>query len=356
MLIIGDMLTLAREYRALSQEELARRIGLSQAQIAKIEAGLKPEMDDSLGAKIASALEFPPSFLSQDETLIGFGSSAYFYRKRATIPAPDRKKIHSTVNLLRIAIKRILPHVEIAPKRPLPSWSIDDYGFSAANVARALRAHWLVPDGPIKNLTALVESAGVLVVCCSFGHKTIDATSLRLADMPPLIFMNSDVPGDRWRFTLAHELAHLIMHREPHDEMETEADAFAGEFLVPKDEFSPQVSRLPRLQIRDLIPMKRYWKVSIQALIFRAYEAGAITEAQKRNLFVRMSQLNMRQTEPEPIDLEVPSNLSRMFTTLMEVLHFTFKEVSDLLAWNDREARELLPLKGPTPPRLLRVV
>lgn len=118
------------------------------------------------------------------------------------------------------------------------------------------------------------------------------------------------------------------MHREPHDEMEAEADAFAGEFLVPKDEFSPQVSRLPRLQIRDLIPMKRYWKVSIQALIFRAFEAGAITEAQKRNLFARMSQLNMRQVEPELIDLEVPSNLPRMFTTLSEGLNFTFQEVS----------------------------
>lgn len=54
--------------------------------------------------------------------------------------------------------------------------------------------------------------------------------------------------------------------------------------------------------------MKRYWKVSIRALIFRALEGGVITEAQKRNLFVRISQLNIRQTEPEPIDLELPAN------------------------------------------------
>lgn len=197
MLITGDMVALAREYRAMSQDDLARQVGLSQAQIAKIEAGLKPELEDAWGAKLADALQFPATFLAQDEALLGFGSSAYFYRKRATIPAPERKRIHSTVNLLRIAIKRLLPHVEIEPKRALPSWSVDDYGFNASNVARALRAHWLLPDGPIKDLTALVESAGVVVVRCSFGHKTIDATSLRLADMPPLVFMNSDVPGDR---------------------------------------------------------------------------------------------------------------------------------------------------------------
>ena len=356
MLINGDMLTLAREHRALSQDELGRRVGLSQAQIAKIEAGIKPEVDEGVGQQIASALEFPGAFFAQDEPMLGFGSSAYFYRKRATIPAPDRKRVHSTVNLLRIAIKRVLPHVEVHPKRPLPVWSIEDYGYSPENVARALRAHWNLPDGPIKNLTTLVESAGVIVVCCDFGPKTIDATSLRLADMPPLIFMNSDVPGDRWRFTLAHELAHLVMHREPHDAMETEADAFAGEFLVPRDELAPQLAKLSRVQVRDLLPFKRHWKVSIQALIFRAYETGAITESQKKSLFVRISQLNMRQTEPEPIERETPTNFPRMMSTLTDALKFSTLEIGELLAWGDRDVKRLLPLPDQPPLRHLRVV
>ncbi|MET4574982.1 XRE family transcriptional regulator [Ottowia thiooxydans] len=356
MFIVGQMLTLARDYRAISQEELARMLGMSQAQVAKIEAGLKKEVDENTAIRLVQTLGFPRGFFEQEEDLLGFGSSAYFYRKRATISAADRRRIHSLVNLLRIATKRVLPHVEIQPKRPLPSWDIENYGDRASNVARALRAHWHLPDGPIRDLTALVESAGVIVISCEFGHKTVDATSLRLAGMPPLIFMNCEVPGDRWRFTLAHELAHLVMHREPHDQMEIEADEFAGEFLVPAAELGPQLSKLPRVQVRDLLPFKRHWKVSIQALIFRAFEAEAITEAQKKSLFVRISQLNMRQVEPEAIERETPGNFARMFQTLTDTLHFNSDELASLLEWGASDMRALLPLPNLPPVRHLRAI
>ena len=354
MRVNGDMVTLAREYRGLSQEDLAAAIGLNQPHVARIEAGMRPEIDDEVGQRMSACLCFPQEFFGQQEVLLGFGSSAYFYRKKATIPAADRKRVHSRVNFLRIALKQILPHVELEPSRGLPQWSIENYGYSAANAARALRAHWHLPDGPIKSLTALVEAAGAIVIPCDFG-SSIDATSLRLADMPPLVFMNVNVPGDRWRFTLAHELAHLVLHREPHDQMEQEADEFAGELLVPKDEVAPQLARLPRPQLRDFIALKRYWKVSIQALIFRAFEAGSINESQKKSLFVRMSQLNMRMTEPEPIDREEPANFSRVLSTLQTALRFTSDEMAQLVRWNTAELHKLLPIRA-EPVRRLRAV
>jgi Zn-dependent peptidase ImmA (M78 family)/transcriptional regulator with XRE-family HTH domain len=356
MKINGEMVTLAREYRALGQEELARQIGCKQPQIAKIEAGVKEEIDDAIGGALARALDFPIAFFQQEEALLGFGSSSYYYRKKATLPAPERKRVHSMVNLLRIGIKKVLPHIELQPKRKLPEWSLDDYGESAANAARALRAFWHLPDGPIKNLTALIESAGVIVVPCEFGTTSIDATSLRLAEMPPLIFMNKSVPGDRWRFTIAHELAHLVIHREPHDRMEEEADAFAAEFLVPVDEIKPQLTALSRVQIRDLIPLKRHWRVSIQALIFRAYEAGVIDDTQKRSLFVRMSQLNIRQVEPEMIEAENPTNLGRMLSTMTDALQFSLDEIGTLINWNRPDLSGLLPVGPASAPRHLRVV
>jgi len=356
MRLNGDMLALAREYRARSQEELAGQAGVSQATIAKLEAGLRPEVEEGLAQRLAKAVGFPPAFLAQEGELLGFGSSAFYYRKKATIPAPERKRVHSIVNMLRLGVRHMLPHVEVQPKRPLPKWEIDDYGGTASTAARALRALWLMPDGPVKDLTALVESAGVLVIPCEFGANSVDATSLRLADMPPLVFMNVAVPGDRWRFTLAHELAHLVLHREPHEDMENEADAFAGEFLVPADEVRPQFTRLGKVQVRDLIPLKRYWRVSMQALVFRGVEAGAFTEAQKKSLFVRMSQLSMRQSEPEPLARETPSNLERMLATMTGALKFTTSEIQEILAWPAEEMPRLLPITPLAPPRHLRVV
>ena len=79
-------------------------------------------------------------------------------------------------------------------------------------MADRIRAAWLIPDGAINNLTILVESAGVIIIESDFGTNGIDGTSLWISETPPLIFINKDLPQDRYRFTLAHELGHLIMH------------------------------------------------------------------------------------------------------------------------------------------------
>ena len=99
---------------------------------------------------------------------------------------------------------------------------------------------WLVPDGPISNLTASCERAGIIVVWCDFDAP-IDEITMRVRDLPPCIFLNGGATADRMRFSLAHELGHIIMHRIPTDEMEDEANRFAGEFLVPEKLLTNQV-------------------------------------------------------------------------------------------------------------------
>lgn len=337
MKINGDMLTLAREFRGLTQEQAAALFGCAQSTVAKIEGGIKSEIEDQYASAISERLGFPWAFFEQSDELLGFGSSAYFYRKRATLPAAERKKVHSTVNLLRIAVKKILPHVEIKPTRPLPQLSVDEYDHDAAKVARALRSFWTMPDGPVKDLTALVESAGVLVIPCDFGTRAIDATSLRLADMPPLIFMNQFVPGDRWRYTLAHELAHLVMHDVPHERMEDEADLFAAEFLVPAAELKPQLLKIGVLRLQDLARLKRYWRVSMQMLIMSAKRIGTLSDQKAGQLFALMSKHNMRTLEPEPIVRETPSNFQRMVEALTGPLQFSQADLSQLVRWGRAE-------------------
>ena len=65
-------------------------------------------------------------------------------------------------------------------------------------VAQSLRGHWMMPRGPVENLTALAERAGVVVTQLNFSTPLLDALSFRLPGLPPLIFMNSVVPGDRY--------------------------------------------------------------------------------------------------------------------------------------------------------------
>jgi len=108
------MVVLAREYRGLTQEELGRKLGVTQAVIAKIEGGIKTEVPEILFDDLCDVLDFPAEFFQQEEDLIGFGSSAYYYRKKQDLTASDRKRIHGMVNLIRIQLKRLLSFVDIS--------------------------------------------------------------------------------------------------------------------------------------------------------------------------------------------------------------------------------------------------
>ena len=350
MKINGEMLILARDYRNFRQQEVADAIGISQSLIAKIEVGLKSEIEDESFEKLTKFLNFSAEFFQQHEHLLGFGSSSYFFRKRAAIPAAERRKIHAIVNLHRISLRQYIKLVDIESTKPLPMFEIEEYGHCASNIAQALRATWNMPDGPVRDLTALVESAGVIVIPCDFESNKFDATSLRLADMPPLIFMNSNLPGDRWRFTLAHELGHLVMHSVPHERMEDEANEFAAEFLTPAAEIKPQLMRVKSWRLPDVVRLKIFWRVAIGMLLVRAKDLKVFSPEESKRLFMRHAQIRLE--EPEPLDQEKVSSLNRVITAIRDDLGFEVSGLANLNKWPDDITQKLLAFSSPSTSRL----
>lgn len=340
MKINGEMLALAREYRGISQQELCDKVGVSQSQIAKIEGGLRPDIDDELLLKLSGELGFPADFFSQNEQVLGFGSSAFFYRKQAALTASERKKIHSLVNLLRIAIRQYIKHVDIVPSLQLPLFDIEDYGGSAAHVAMAARVMWNLPDGPVRNVTSIIEKAGVIIIPCNFDTRRFDATSLRLADMPPLIFINANLPGERWRYTLCHELGHLVMHTVPHERMEEEADQFAAEFLTPAQEIKPQLIGMKAWRLSELVRLKSYWKVSFGMLVMQGKMLGLLSKEQVADFYRRNP---IRGVEPHPIEREAPTNLHKIASTICDRLQFGVQGMADLTKWPSELTQLVLP-------------
>lgn len=355
MKINPEMVVMAREYRGVTQEQLARRLTVSQAKIAKLEGGIATDVDDGVVSLLSNALEFPPEFFALNESRVSFGSSALYYRKKEKLTAADRKRIHGLVNLLRINVKHLLSSVEIEQRRHLPRLSVDDYGGSAAKVAQAIRTFWQLPDGPVSNLTALVEGAGIIVVECAFGTDAMDSTSLWLAEMPPLIFMNKDIPGDRWRFTLAHELAHLVMHEIPHEQMEDEADQFAAEFLVPEADVRGQLALHKPLRLVDLGTLKQYWKVSMAALLLRAHDLGYLTDNQARYLWMQMSKAGYRKWEPVKTERERPKNHFNLVAFHRDELGYAVSDFGTLLRLNPRELESLHGVSGALPAKKPRL-
>ena len=171
----------------------------------------------------------------------------------------------------------------------------DDYEADAA-AARLLRAGWRLPAGPVRDLVGWMEAAGCLVFDSDFGTRRVDGLS-QWGDNPyPVVMLNQALPTDRRRLTLAHELGHLCLHSQGvPDDYEADAAAFAAEFLMPAEVIRPQLRNLTTGRLHDL---KRYWGVSMQALIERGYHLGVVAAKQRTNLYKRFSALGWRTHEP----------------------------------------------------------
>jgi Zn-dependent peptidase ImmA (M78 family) len=116
--------------------------------------------------------------------------------------------------------------------------------------------------------------------------------------MPPVFFVHEDVPGDRERWTLAHEIGHVVMHHQPTDgDIEEEANLFGNEFLTPAEEIGPD---LLNMTLQKAAELKLYWKVSMQAIIVRAYQCRKITRNQFSYLFRQLSAKGYRKCGQHP--------------------------------------------------------
>jgi Zn-dependent peptidase ImmA (M78 family)/transcriptional regulator with XRE-family HTH domain len=338
-----DMFRLAREFREITQTELSEKANISQSKITRLESGLYNDISSEEIYRLATTLQIDENFFSQNEDVLSYGSSAYFYRKKSKITASDSKRIHAIVNILRINIKQLLSNVDIKPKRVLPRLSLEEYGGSPVNVANALRGYWRLPEGPISNLTGIMESAGIIIISCDFGTRAMDATSLWVSELPPLVFINKDMPGDRWRFTLAHELGHLVMHDDaPYEAMEDEADIFASELLVPEIEIKDQFIKSGKLKLRDFAALKPYWKVSMGMLIRKALDQGFITDVQRRYFYMNLNKGGSRATEePNPLPKEEPQNHKNLIGFYKNEMKYTENEFMKICNFSNSQDLEL---------------
>jgi Zn-dependent peptidase ImmA (M78 family)/DNA-binding XRE family transcriptional regulator len=347
------MLSLARSARGFTQTELAKAARVTQALISKLEAGLTADPSQETVEAIANALRVPVSFLVSDER--PHGLPQFHYRKRAKLGRKALDAIEAQMNIRRIHAARLFKSYELDAER-FPAIDLDNMGWTPQQAAQHIRGLWMLPRGPVDNLTEAIEANGAVVIQIDFGTNLLDAMSFRIPGLPPLIFMNKDMPGERYRFTLAHELAHLLLHNQPEtdENMETQADEFAGELLMPAKEIRPY---LTSPSLGSLARVKPYWKVSIKALCVQCIKLKVITPNQYTGLMVNYSKARYGKFgEPFPIELEKASALGAAIAFHMSALGYSVEEMASLLMMEPAEFREIYsPTHSPKPPHL-RVV
>lgn len=344
------MVILARESRGLTQHEAAIRLRVTQSRISKIESGMLPVPDD-LVPQLSEVFEYPEEFFSQTGLIYPLGAG--FYRKAKGIATRDLTVIIARINIERIRIQKLLRSIELDTVK-LPTLEIDgERHRSPESVARAMRKFLSLPRGPIENLTRTLENAGVFVVQCDFETRFFSGVSIRTENGIYIVFVNSAMPGDRQRFTLAHELGHIIMHRIPNDEMENEADRFASEFLMPEQDIRSQLSNLT---LAKLASLKKYWKVSMQAILMAATNLRLVNERKRRYLWMQMGKHGYRLNEPTELAIprDPPTLLQETVKIHLGQLGYSETDLQEILFLGEDELEKYW-LKAPKRLRLLRL-
>lgn len=298
-------LTLLREAEGLTRGAFASLAGVTTGKLRQFEEGLALPTSDLLEAW-AKRWSVDRGFFNCAK--FSQSASVSFFRKTSAVPVKAATCFNAKMNLIRLQTLQRVGSRKLKTGLPLPHFPVVKEE-EAELAAQRLRVAWGIGKGPVGPLVKMVESSGCLVESFNFGTDKIDALSMGGGTPHPFIFLNESFPTDRIRLSLAHEVGHLVMHRELKESVEAEAWAFAAEFLMPKDEIA---SDFYPLSIDSLARLKLKWKVSMQALLKRASQIGCVQQRYAQFLWMRLGQYGYRKCEPnsELLPKELPTPLA----------------------------------------------
>lgn len=307
----------------ISQEQLGDLLNLSPQMISAIEGGRRVFTGD-----------LAPLGYSNERFELS-DMSAPLHRQRASTKVAARNRAQELLRLAGEVFCELRGRTKRSPDLVLdplaPPTSLDELDDLALEVRYILRHD---SAGPIRNLTALVERAGVCLTPV-VGLEGVDGLSSWVGDVP-VIGLSPSVPGDRFRLTLGHELAHLLLHKRPDATIESEANRFSTNLLFPAAEFEAQMPARP--QLRDFVSLKTSWGISVAALVYRAHELDYIDDRRYRALQIQMSR--WRRNEPatfDPVHAELMNRLIHANGGLQSVardLGVNRKHLQELSNWS----------------------
>lgn len=287
----------ARAIACLSLRALSGRIGISHTQLNKYEKGLA-EPPASAFIKIANALGVSVEFFFREEMP---NLNEIHFRKNSGLSQAAAIAIQ---NRAKDYFSRYLEIEQIAAREniPFPRFSSKDKK-TPESWADELREKWSLGNDPIPNLQQLLENKGIKIFEADNVPEKFDGFSARHKNEAFIViadWLKFDLP--RKRMTLAHELGHLLIcHDEAVSENEHESFAkkFAAAFLMPKESFSKMFGwQRTKISLPDLFTIKRYFGVSLAAIVMRACDLELIPERAKKSFFILRNKKGWNKNEP----------------------------------------------------------
>lgn len=344
-------LTFAREFRGYSQSQLSSSIaGLSQPNLSKFEKGLG-YLSESIQNEIINFLDFPKEFF--EKRIYNVVENAN-YRKKSTVSKSDVIDFEFRCKLIGYVIDQMSEDIEW-PDFKFKPLNVDE-GFDPEYIASYTRKKCGIdPFKPVKDIFTIIENNGIIVYEIDALEK-FDGVSFHTDKGYPIIIINKNFSNDRKRFTLAHELGHMLMHNEDEfpissfRDKEKEANLFASEFLMPETAIK---NSLFRLKFGDLGEFKEYWLTSMASIVRRASDLKCIGAAEYKNFYIQLSRAGYTKKEPVSVFIDQPSVFSEGVKLLREGLNYTDDELINYLSLPKDIINDLLTTENEQKMRLL---
>ena len=316
----------AREYRGLSQTALAKNIkGLSQSNLSKFEKGLGTLSNEVID-RIIEHLEFPRGFY--EKRIYNVVENAHYRTK--SITKGNRMELEYSSKIIGYIIDEMSDAVEF-PDTKIKQIDIED-GYTPFEIASFTRRFMGLTDEPVKDIFTLLENYGIIVVEIEDSTDLFDGVSFPTDKGYYVVVINKNFSNDRKRFTLAHELGHIIMHISPtfiipnYRDKEAEAHQFASEFLMPSDHIR---SSLRSLKLSSLGELKRYWLTSMASIIRRAYDLELITKEKYSNFYIELSRRGYRKNEPINVYIDKPTLFNQAYLLHKNELNYSDSDLAE---------------------------
>lgn len=345
----------AMNARGITQTSLASILGVSKGTVNRwISGSHNPRHSNDRLNDISKVLNVPVEWLVGGD--LG-DTSVSFFRSNASSTKMGRGVAEARLKWaaeIFFAFSEWVdyPEINLPEIRTYKEWlKMDDKDI--IQIANDCRAVWGIGNKPIQDLMFLCEMAGICIVQEELGYSKMDGLSFWYKDRP-FVYLNIDKQSAcRGRFNLAHELFHLIAHKyvpesdynKPaiYKEIEAQAHLFASELIYPSSQFIEDVV-YPSLD--SLLILKRKWKLSLAALVYKAKYLGLISETKSSNMWRTIARRKWRTVEPydDDIPLERPVLFKQVVDGLIEHGEFEKSEILDITSLSRKDVEELLSL------------
>jgi Zn-dependent peptidase ImmA (M78 family)/transcriptional regulator with XRE-family HTH domain len=365
--ILGQRLADARKSRGITQEAAAEHLGVSRPTFIAIEKGervTKPNEIIQLAALYGQPIH---QFVRTAEPVTDF--QPHFRAAVEKVKPAEAAQLRLAISDFKVFVENYLDLERRmkAPMRPNyppivklnPHVNVSEL---AEDVANRERQRLGLGDQPIPNIRTLLESDVGVRIFFARLPRMIAGMYIFVDGLGGCVLINSVHPADKQRASIAHEYAHLIVDRHTagidyltvagrKPANERFAESFAMSFVMPASSvrfrFNEIVNNTGKFQVADLVKLKHFYFVSMEAMALRLESLGLLKsgtwDLQKEKGFsVRKAETRLGLSPEVRKEPAYPDRYKFLAVHAYERGELSEKELANYLRCDVWEARQII--------------